>query len=79
MVKNFSKINTILIKIKFLFVLFILLILFVELLSFVFTKYKLLIVNHEPNYIHEQGNKWRTENTSWGSWHKPNFKDKHSL
>ena len=78
MFKSFSKINAVLTNIKFLFIFFILLILFVEFLSFIFTKYKLLIVNHEPNYIHEQGNKWRTENTPWGSWHKSNFKDEHS-
>ena len=28
--------------------------------------------------MHKQGNKWRVENTPWGAWHKPNFKDQHS-
>ena len=50
----------------------------IEFFSFIATKLNLLIVNHEPNYIYSQGNKWRVENTNWGSWYKPNYKDKHS-
>ena len=57
----------------------ILLIIFLlEFFSFIATKLNLLIVNHDPDYIYNQGNKWRIETTKWGSWHKPNFYDKHS-
>ena len=51
---------------------------FIEVFSLIATKLNLLIVNHEPDYIYSQGNKWRIENTNWGSWHKNNFKDMHS-
>lgn len=49
-----------------------------EFFSFIFTKLNLLYVNNDPDYIYSYGNSWRTENTSWGSWHKINYKDKHS-
>ena len=49
-----------------------------EFFSFITTKLNLLIVNNDPDYIHSYGNKWRTETTKWGSWHKSNFKDTHS-
>ena len=49
-----------------------------EAISFISTKLNLLIYNNDPNYIHSFGNKWRTEVDPWGSWHKPNYADKHS-
>ena len=61
---------------KFIIIIFIFIFL-LEFFSFVGTKLKLFIVNHEPNYFYNQGNNWRTENNLWGSWHKKNFKDKH--
>jgi hypothetical protein len=63
---------------KFLILTIIILIISIEILSFVATKFNLLIINEEPNYYKSYGNKWRTENTEWGSWHKSNFKDKHT-
>lgn len=54
---------------KYLFIL-IFFLLIIEFFSFLFTKLNLLSVNYEPDYIHSYGNKWRTENTIWGSWHK---------
>ena len=77
-IKKYFGINNILLIIKFLTVFLIIFIFSIEILSFIFTKFNLLIVNHEPSYIHKQGNKWRVENTSWGTWHKPNFGDQHS-
>lgn len=62
---------------KYLFIL-IFFLLIIEFFSFLFTKLNLLYVNFEPDYIHSYGNKWRTENTIWGSWHKKNHKDVHS-
>jgi hypothetical protein len=63
---------------KFLIFVIIILIISIETLSFVATKFNLLIINEDPDYYKSYGNKWRTENTEWGSWHKPNFKDKHT-
>ena len=77
-IKKYFGINNILLIIKFLAVFLIIFIFSIEILSLIFTKFNLLIVNHEPSYIHKQGNKWRVENTSWGTWHKPNFGDQHS-
>ena len=77
-VKSYFKINNILSKIKFLTIFLMILIFSMEILSFIFTKFNLLIINEEPSYVHKQGNKWRIENTPWGSWHKSNFKDQHS-
>ena len=77
-VKSYFAINNILSKIKF-FTIFLMIFIFsMEILSFIFTKFNLLIINEEPSYVHKQGNKWRIENTPWGSWHKSNFKDQHS-
>lgn len=49
-----------------------------EFFSLIATKLNLFIVNHEPQYLYSQGNKWRTENMLWGAWHKKNSSDKHS-
>ena len=77
-VKSYFAINNILSKIKF-FTIFLMIFIFsMEILSFIFTKFNLLIINEEPSYVHKQGNKWRIENTPWGAWHKSNFKDQHS-
>ena len=77
-IKKYFGINNILLIIKFLAVFLIIFIFSIEIFSFIFTKFNLLLMNHEPSYIHKQGNKWRVENTSWGTWHKPNFGDQHS-
>ena len=37
----------------------------------------LLMVNEDPGYLYPSGDKWRTETMPWGSWHKPNFSDRH--
>lgn len=63
---------------KFLFYTILILTISVEVFSFAATKFNLLIINEEPNYYKSYGNKWRTENTEWGSWHKSNFKDRHT-
>jgi len=63
---------------KFLFYTVLILTISVEVFSFAATKLNLLIINEEPNYYKSYGNKWRTENTEWGSWHKSNFKDRHT-
>jgi len=77
-VKSYFRTNNTLSKIKFFAIVVIVLIFSIEILSFISTKFNLLIINHEPAYVHKQGNKWRVENTPWGAWHKPNFKDQHS-
>ncbi len=63
--------------IKKIFLFSILTLVLVEFFSFAASKFNLLIVNNDPDYIYSYGNKWRTETTAWGSWHKPNFKDRH--
>ena len=37
------------------------------------------IYNHfsTPEHLAYQGVRWRTEKDVWGSWHKPNFRDRH--
>ena len=62
---------------KYLYILIFFLFL-IEFFSFIFTKLNLLHVNFDPNYINNYGNKWRTENTEWGAWHKKNYKDIHT-
>ena len=49
----------------------------IEFFSFVASKFNLLLINNDPEYVYSYGNKWRVENTPWGSWHKINFKDNH--
>jgi len=63
---------------KKIFISIIFTIFLLEFFSFIATKLNLLIVNYDPDYIHSYGNKWRTETTKWGSWHKSNFEDTHS-
>ena len=55
----------------------LILIITIEMLSFIATKLNLLMVNEEPGYFYPSGDKWRTETMPWGSWHKPNFSDRH--
>ena len=64
-------------KIKLFIFTILILIITIEMLSFIATKFNLLMVNEEPVYYYPSGNKWRTETKPWGSWHKPNFKDQH--
>ena len=64
-------------KIKFFVFTILILIIIIETLSFIATKLNLLIVNENPGYFYPTGNKWRTEIMPWGSWHKPNFRDRH--
>ena len=64
-------------KIKLLVFTIIILIITVEMLSFIATKLNLLMVNAELGYLYPSGDKWRTEIKPWGSWHKPNFIDRH--
>lgn len=63
------------IKKIFLFSIFTLVL--IEFFSFVASKFNLLLINNDPEYVYSYGNKWRVENTPWGSWHKINFKDNH--
>lgn len=60
---------------KMFFIIFLLFL--IEFFSFVGTKLNLFLVNHEPNYLYNQGNSWRNESSLWGAWHKINEKDKH--
>ena len=48
-----------------------------ELLSLIAVKLNLLLYNKEPGYLYPSGDLWRTETMPWGSWHKPNFRDRH--
>ena len=62
---------------KKIFISIIFTIFLLEFFSFIATKLNLLIVNYDPDYLQSHGNKWRTETTKWGSWHKSNFEDTH--
>ncbi len=64
-------------KIKLFVFTILILIITIEMLSFIATKLNLLMVNEEPGYFYPSGNKWRTETMPWGSWHKLNFNDRH--
>ncbi len=64
-------------KIKLFVFTILILIITIEMLSFIATKLNLLMVNEEPSYLYPSGDKWRTETMPWGSWHKPNFRDRH--
>ena len=64
-------------KIKLFIFTILILVITIELLSLIATKFNLLMYNEEPNYIYPSGDKWRTEIMPWGSWHKPNFRDRH--
>jgi len=64
-------------KIKLFVFTILILIITIEMLSFIATKLNLLMVNEEPGYFYPFGNKWRTETMPWGSWHKHNFSDRH--
>ena len=64
-------------KIKLIVFTILILIITIEMLSFIATKLNLLMVNEEPGYFYPSGDKWRTETMPWGSWHKPNFRDRH--
>lgn len=68
---------------KKVFIFSVIFILFFEITSFVFTKFKLLIFNDTPNfYLGKKGNNtginWRNEKSIWGAWHKKYFSEKHS-
>ena len=64
-------------KIKLFVFTILILIITIEILSLITTKLKLLSPNIEPSYLYPSGDKWRTETMPWGSWHKPNFSDRH--
>ena len=64
-------------KIKLFVFTILILIITIEMLSFIATKLNLLMVNNEPGYLYPSGDKWRTETMPWGAWHKPNFSDRH--
>ena len=64
-------------KIKLFVFTILILIITIEMLSFIATKLNLLSANNEPSYLYPSGDKWRTETMPWGSWHKPNFSDRH--
>ena len=64
-------------KIKLFVFTILILIITIEMLSFIATKLNLLMVNEEPGYLYPSGDKWRTETMPWGAWHKPNFRDSH--
>ena len=64
-------------KIKLFVFTILILIITIEMLSFIATKLNLLMVNEEPGYFYPSGDKWRTETMPWGAWHKPNFSDRH--
>ena len=64
-------------KIKLFVFTILILIITIEMLSFIATKLNLLMANEEPGYLYPSGDKWRTETMPWGSWHKPNFRDRH--
>ena len=53
----------------------------IELFSLIASKNNLLIFNQKPEYLKFKskfkGVDWRTEEESWGSWHKKNFITKH--
>lgn len=60
----------------------ILLLFFIEIISFAFSKLQLLPFNNTPlaysGFVPDgNGNFWRTEDDEWGSWHKSNYRDRH--
>ena len=64
-------------KVKLFVFTILILIITIEMLSFIATKLNLLLVNEEPSYLYPSGDQWRTETMPWGSWHKSNFIDRH--
>ena len=64
-------------KIKLFIFTILILVVTIEVISLVATKLNLLIVNEKPGYFYPSGDKWRTEIMPWGSWHKPNSRDRH--
>ena len=64
-------------KIKLFVFTILILIITIEIISLIATKLNLLMYNEEPGYLYPSGDKWRTETMPWGSWHKPNFRDRH--
>jgi len=64
-------------KIKLFVFTILILIITIEIISLIATKLNLLMYNEEPGYLYPSGDKWRTETMPWGSWHKPNFSDRH--
>ena len=60
----------------------ILLLFFIEIFSFIFSKLELIPFNNTPlaysGFVPDgNGNFWRTEDKDWGSWHKSNYLDRH--
>ena len=53
-------------KVKLFVFTILILIITIEMLSFIATKLNLLMANEEPGYFYPSGDKWRTETMSWG-------------
>ena len=64
-------------KIKLFVFTILILIITIEIISLIAVKLNLLMYNEEPGYLYPSGDKWRIETMPWGSWHKPNFTDRH--